>query len=63
MVKGKRHTLLVNLWFDKPVSRAEALAAAQNNIHGKFYATVEEEERDGWTRFRVQSVRRPRGEG
>lgn len=63
MAKSRLHTVLVTLSFDAPVTPAAALAAAKNNIHGKFYATLEEEDRDGWETGRIKSVKRhPRKE-
>ena len=41
-MKHKTHKVEVTIRFDKPVTKAAALRAAKNGIHGEIYATIAE---------------------
>jgi len=39
MAKARVHTVVVRLTFSKPISRADAVREASDNIHGKQYCS------------------------
>lgn len=57
MEKTRTHTVMVNITFNKPVSRQAAIAAAKNGIHGDLYADIFEEERYGWERAKIGKIK------
>lgn len=58
-MKAKEYELIVKIRFNRPVTRQAALRAARNQfdpIGVNAYATIAEEERDGWTEMRVKRI-------
>ena len=41
MARKRTQKVVLNMTFDKPVTKEEALAAAKDNIHGTFYPIPE----------------------
>lgn len=59
-MKSKEHEVIVKLRFDRPVSRGAAIRAARSQIDPvgvEAFATIDEEERDGWTALKITSVK------
>lgn len=54
-MKARIHEVIVKVRFDKPTSRAHAVATFKNNVHGTFYPCAFEDN-DPET-MRIKSVR------
>ena len=58
-MKTKEHLITVKVRFDRAITRSAAVRAARNRfdpVGVEAYATIAEEELDGWSTMKVKSV-------
>ena len=57
MPKSKTHEITVKVRFNAPVTRTVAKSALRDNLDHNLYASLYEEEKDGWHDGKVTAVK------
>lgn len=58
-MKQKKHTFLIEVNFNKPVTKSAALREARDQIYGNFDLSIYAEDQNGADRFRVKIKKPP----